>query len=491
MQHRRERSRWRFVRFTPLVAACLSVTSACATSNPHTSTDALNPTAPTGTYAGSEDQTEQYPVQSRPPAAGAVQTLGRAVEMCLARSPSLSEAAARVRSADAGLRQARAAMWPRAGADLALTWADAPSVYLFKTIDAHALAPGTDFNDPGSLENSEIGVAATWNLWRGRRDERAIEAAQLDVQARSSAESAQRGALIGMVVAAWLDHRGALELQNADDARIRMLEGQLVDARARRDSGAALEVDVLALEVRVAQAREARARSEFGARLALAALRELLALAPDERLEPDAASLTQPVVADTCEAAIALAAQQRAEIAAARADADAARTRVRAAQGAWSPRLDLWGRVWGDDNDIGVDFGEANSQLSLSLSFDALDGGARSAGIEGARAQLIAAESRLHGVELAVAHEVERAWIALESSRTRGEVAQQALNAAEQGAELVAKQLAGGSATTSRYLDAEADLARARADRVLAGIDLQRASCELLHATGTLEDVSW
>lgn len=425
------------------------------------------------------------------PESASVRTLARAVELALERNPSLAEATARVRAAEAGLRQARAALWPMAGADLALTWAEAPSVYLFKSIDARSLAQNTDFNDPGSLENTELGLGANWNLWRGGRDQATIDAAKFGVAAGVAAEDAQRNALIGMVVAVWLDHRGARELATSDEARVRMLERQLGDARARVASGAALDVDALAIEVRLAQAREARTRSQLAAKLALAALRELLALEAEDELDPAPEAPAPVSVAESLEAALALAHERRHELRAARAGLDAAQMRVRAAQATWKPRLDLQGRVWGDDNEVGLDFEEANSALTLSLSFDVLDGGLRSAGRDAARAESMAAHARWRAAELAVQHDVDRAWLALEGARARLEVAEQAVRAAEQGSELVAKLLESGAATTSRYLDAESDLARARAEHVLARIDVQRAGFELLRATGSLENVSW
>ena len=420
-----------------------------------------------------------------------VRTLAQALAVALDRNPSLALAEARMRSSEAALRQARAALWPTAGADLALTWADAPSVFLFKSIDARSLAPNTDFNHPGSLANTELGLSVGWNLWRGGRDELAIESAKLGVQAEASAESAQRNALIAMVVAVWLDHRAARELQASDEARIRTLEEQQSAARARFDSGAALEVDVLALDVRLAQAREARTRSELAARLALAALRELLALGQHESLAPSLETPTALVAAATHAAALDLALEQRAELRTARAALAAAHKRLRASNGAWSPRLDLQGRVWGDDTDVGLDFEDPNAALTLSLSFDALDGGRRSAGVDSARADVLLADAQSRSVELAVAHDVERAWIGIEGARSRLVVAEQALHAADRGAQIVASQLASGAATTSRYLDAEADLARARAEHVLACIDVQRASFDLLRATGSMESMSW
>lgn len=458
--------------------ACAATFTLDPLANPAVTPHAATPQAPPNTAT-----------PTRAPAT--VRTLTEAVHLALERHPSLTEAGARIRSAEAGLRRARAALWPTLGADLAVTWAEAPSVYLFKTIDARSLAPNTDFNDPGSLENTEVGVAAAWNLWRGGRDLDHIDAARFGVLASIAAEDAERNTLAAMVVGAWIEHRASRELSASDAARVRSLEAQWKDTRLRVESGSALEVDALALEVRLAQARDAGTRSELATRLTNAALRELLALSTEEELQPDLDTPQAPAVADTLERAEELALEQRGELAAARAAVDAARGNLRASENSWSPRVDLQGRVWGDDNEVGLDFEEANSALTLSLSFDALDGGMRSAGVDIARAELVSATARLRRVELAIAHDVERAWLGLDGARSRFAVAEQALRAAETGADLVGKLLAGGAATVSRFLDAEADLSRARAEHVLARIDVQRAGFELARATGSMENLTW
>lgn len=420
-----------------------------------------------------------------------VRSLPQAIELCLERNPSLSEADARIRAAEAGLAQARAALWPMVGAELGVLWADAPSTYLFKTIDAGRLAPNTDFNDPGSLSNTEASIGASWNLWRGGRDQRAIEAAELGVNAGLAAESAARNALIGAVASTWLELRATRELAESDDARVRTLEAQLADARARFESGAALKIDVLSLEVRVAQAVERRTRTELGRKLALAALRQLLALEEQTPIEPDDAPLAAPELPASRELARELAAEHRGELEAGRAQYASARARVASADRAWMPRLDLMARVWGDESDISLDLQRLNSQVGLVLSVDAIDGGMRGAGLDGARAELLAADARLRAAELGVAQEVDRSWYALEEASAQLTVAEQAQRAAAEGLELVGKLVATGAATISRYLDAESDHAQARAQLVLARIHVQRAGFELRRATGTLQEVMW
>lgn len=422
---------------------------------------------------------------------GTVRTLSQAIELCLARNPNLSEAEARVRAAESALAQARAALYPRIGAQLSVLWADAPSTYLFKSIDAGRLAPNTDFNDPGSLRNTEAALGASWNLWRGGADLAGIRAAEHGLDAGAAAQDATRNALVAAVSSTWLELRATRELASSDDARVRTLEEQLSDARKRLEGGAALRIDVLSLEVRLAQAQERRTRTELGRKLALAGLRQLLAFDDDDPIDPDdslPATLTLPA---TREGAQEEAQRNRGELEAARSELEAARARLALAERAWTPRLDLTARVWGGETDVSLDLQRTNSQVALVLSVDALDGGLRSAGLAGARAQLVATEARLRALELGLANEVDRAWYGLEEASAQLGVAERAERAAGEGLELAGTLLDSGATTVSRYLDAESDHAQARAQLVLARIAVQRAGFELRRATGTLEEVLW
>lgn len=427
----------------------------------------------------------------KPVSDGTVRTLQQAVELCLARNPNLFEAEARVHGAEAALAQARAALYPMVGAQLAVLWADAPSTYLFKSIDAGRLGPNTNFNDPGSLRNTEASLGASWNLWRGGVDSAGIRAAQLGIEAGTAAQDAARNALVAAVSSAWLELRATRELAASDDARVRTLEEQLSNARKRLENGAALRIDVLSLEVRLAQAQERRTRTELGRKLALAGLRQLLALDEAAPIEPDESlpgSITLPA---TREGAQGEAQQHRGELVAALSELEAAKSRLEMADRAWTPRLDLMARVWGGETDVSLDLQRTNSQVALVLSVDALDGGMRSAGLAGARAQFVAADARMRSTELAVANDVDRAWYGLEEATAMLDVAERAEKAAGEGLGLAATSLEGGATTVSRYLDAESDHAQARAQLVLARIHVQRAGFELRRATGTLQEVTW
>lgn len=410
-----------------------------------------------------------------------------AVRLALERNPDLAAARSRIEAALAGIEAARAGRWPRVSVEGSYLRSDAPSLHLFRTVDAHALDPRSDFNRPGSFDDLQAAGEMRWNLFDGGRTRLAIEAAGASGDVARHGAAAVRNALVAGVVASFLDARAAAEAMAADEASVRSVGAGVEEMRTRVEGGAALRSDLLSLEVRLAEAREALLRSDLSRRLALANLRRLLALPAEAPLLPAAAPFggAGSPPPDLREA-VAEAFRNRPEVAAVRRAQDRARAEAEAARRAFLPRLDAGARAWADDGDARGDFGDANWSVGLTLSLDLFDGGARAAGVHRAEAALrgLAEEDRalLHGV----ATEVEAAWLRLEEARSRHDVTVRAVEAARESFDLVEEQFRGGAATVTRYLEAEAARTRARTNEAGTRIDEERAAAELARALGRL-----
>ncbi len=108
-------------------------------------------------------------------------SLDDAVVLALRNNPDRHQTLARVLQSRAMLEGAESRFWPRLRVYTEYIQGDAPSSYLFKTIDARRLPPQTDFNEPGWFENYETGIEATVNLFRGGRDVLAQKMAKEDM----------------------------------------------------------------------------------------------------------------------------------------------------------------------------------------------------------------------------------------------------------------------------------------------------------------------
>ncbi len=416
--------------------------------------------------------------------AGGRLSVREAVQMALDRNPDLRSARARVETARAGFEASEAALWPRLSADLTLLHSDAPSTYLFKSIDAHNLAPGTDFNNPGSIDNTEAGLGASWNLWNGGRDRLALEASRADVSMQNQGVLATQNLLVMAVVAACLDARAARELSASDDASLHSIESQLSEVRARVEQGVALRSDQLSLEVRLAEARERKLRTELGMRLALATLRNLLALEGDVSIELGHEPFDQGNLPDSLAAAREQAFAQRPELRFAKHSLERADLEIESARRAWLPRLDLQGRLYADENAYSLDLGESNSTVALSLSYPLFEGGARRAELMRAKANRLEFSAAELKARSSIGLEVELAWLRRVEASARVEVAAQALGAGQESLQLVEKQFRSGAATVTRFLEAEAARSEMESSLIRARLDLERSEAELARALG-------
>jgi outer membrane protein len=97
-------------------------------------------------------------------------TLQDVLDIARGNNPDLLMAVARIERARALLERSAAPFYPQVNVYTEYLQGDAPSAYLFKTIDQRKLPPDTNFNDPGWFENYESGVSAGINLFNGGRD---------------------------------------------------------------------------------------------------------------------------------------------------------------------------------------------------------------------------------------------------------------------------------------------------------------------------------
>lgn len=435
-----------------------------------------------------------------PPAAGSQQATGsevagadesgtlvldlpRAIEIALTESPDLSAAEARVAIARAGLREAQAQFLPTVSMDFSYLRADAPSLYLFRTIDAGQFMPGTDFNDPGAFSNWGAGVGLHYDLYSGGRDRLGEAIAAETIELERTQQLVAENALVAAVIDTWYAVRSAREQVLTARASVATVTAQMEEVRIRLDEGVALESDVLALEVRRTEALELELRAQNADRLAEATLRQLLGLGSGRALEwGGAETVPLDLPADAAEA-LDWALAQRPELAAAEGGVTIAKKRTAVADSAIRPRVELFARGWRDAPELDFDDSRDNWMLGIALHWD-LFSGTRGAGKDRARAQLDERSRTARRVQLAVEHDVTSAWLYLDSARARLDVAGSAVTHAGSMLAQVQAQFENDVATITRFLEAELMNTQARMRHTQATYDVGRASANLVRAVG-------
>ncbi|MBN1419710.1 MAG: TolC family protein [Planctomycetes bacterium] len=409
-----------------------------------------------------------------------------AIGIALRNNPDLEAAAWRIDQADAGLAEARSVFWPVLSADFGYLAGEAPSAFLFKTIDARRLRPGTDFNDPGRFDNFELGGTVSWNLFRGgaRIHETRVAQAQRALGVHDRARLENR--LISSVIQGYYDVLAAAEFTATAEASVRTVEAQLDEVRKLFAGGATgtRKADVLALEVRLAEARERELRARNARSLAAAALANLMGLAPDSELALSGDEWRPRELPDSYEAAVAEAMARRPEMASARTAVERADRAKRAEKAAFLPRVDLVGRGWWDDPDLKYEAGHVNWTIGAMLSWEIFRGGATSGRVRRAKAAVEEMRALDRKAALDVELDVRSAYLRLEEARARLDVAEQSVAQAEESLDLVRKLYDGGAATITRYLEAELALTAARMRATQGRFDVKKASADLGRSMG-------
>lgn len=416
--------------------------------------------------------------------------LERAVRIALKNNPDNHMAMARIRQARARVEQAAAAFYPAMGLYTEYMQGDAPSAYLFKKIDQRQLPPNTDFNDPGWFQNFEAGVKGRLNLFNGGKDYLNHEMARTGLTISRYNRQAVENELAATVIHTYYDYLAALDFIQIAEKSVETVQSQLDIMKVRFEAGGVLKSDILSLEVRLAQAREDVVRSRNGMQMASAALANVLGVAPDQPIQIKAGDLRSMDVPATYQQGILLALKKRPELQTVREQLRQSRMAMDLAGGDYWPTVDLQGKYYYDDPDFRFDDIERqNWTVAMVLNWYFFTGMSTPAGrrIADARlAEMLAADRKaVLGIQL----DVKNAYLKNDAAAARLEVAEKSVNSAEESLSLVKKQFEGGSATITRYLEAELARNSARINATSAFYDREKAKADMARAVGILGPV--
>lgn len=406
------------------------------------------------------------------------------LDLARANNPDLLMALARIESAAAMLKKSAAPFYPQINVYTEYLQGDAPSSYLFKTIDQRKLQPGTDFNDPGWFENFESGVNAGINLYSGGKDRLNRKMAQTGLTISQLDRDSVENRIIATAIGAYYDVLAASNFTTVALESVEATRSQLRIMEIRYQSGGALRTDLLSLEVRMAENQEILLQSRNRRLLAEAALAQILGLEPDP---PITIVDTDPHIIDVPDdpvSAVQYALDHRPELAGARERLRQSQLAMDAARAGYLPQLDFLARYYADDPDMRYSSDRANWTAGLFLNWNLFDGFAT----KNDRAQ---ARSRVHETMaadrktlLAVKFDVKRAYLNLNEAQERLKVAVSNVTTAKETYELVKRQYEGGSAGITRYLEAELAYNRSRMRQTTAYFDEEKARAQIGRAIG-------
>ncbi|MFP4159436.1 MAG: TolC family protein [Desulfobacterales bacterium] len=418
-------------------------------------------------------------------------SLSDAIDIAIKNNPDLQRAAWRIEQSRAMLLLAKSEFWPRASVYTEYMQGDAPSSYLFKKIDQREPTENVDFNDPGWFENFESGIEARMNLFNGGKDYLEKKMAEKDIEASRLEREKIENDLTARVIRTFYDAMAAREFISIAEQSEQSISEQLRLAELRHESGSALKAEVMSLKVRLARARDRVIKSRNRYKLTLAGLANLLGLDPSQfKYRKNTLVSGDKQVSEIppdYEAGIAMALNNRPELARARQQVVKSRMGLDAARTTYLPSLDLTGRYYFDDSGLDYDRDRENWTAALMLRWDLFTGFSRSARVNHADArvrEMMAADRQaVQEVKL----DVKNGYLNLEEARSRCRVAESSVEAARESYRLVKRQYENGAASITRYLEAELDRNRAMVRDVSARYDRISAMAEVSRATGVID----
>ena len=410
--------------------------------------------------------------------------LDQAVRIALQGNPDVETALARIRQAHAAIDEAGAAFWPTLSLYGEYLQGDAPSTYLFKTIDQRMLPPGVNFNDPGWFENYEVGLHARVNLFRGGRDLLRRRMAETGLHIHELDRQSIENALVESVIHAYFQALAGRDYVKIAEQSLCTVEEQKRVLEVRYRAGGALRSDLLSLEVRVAQAKEELVRARNNHALSLVALAILLSLDPDTPLDLEGEQELSPLFPQDYASGLAQALADRPELKKARHQVVRSYLALDMARSEYLPTLEAHAKYYMDDADARFNTSRDNWVAGIILNWDVFTGFSTRAKADQARGVLEEMLARDRKATQAVQLDVKAAYLGLTEARARIEVTRAAVAQAEESLSLVKKEYEGGSATITRYLEAELALTRARIRERAAYYDKEKSLASIGRGIG-------
>ena len=420
------------------------------------------------------------------PAASRPLSLAEAHELARTNNPTVRATRHAVASAVGKRQEARAARLPQFGLTGGYTrLSDVPAPHIDVPIPG---APSPIEIAPTVLNTYRVTAGMSAPLFTGFRLENAARAAEhLERAAGEDLRATQLDVGLSVDVSYWRLHAARAARATIAES-VRLTGAYLADVVRMREVGMATDDDVLAVQVRLSEARLRLVEAEHAAVLARAALANVVSLPLDTEitLTDSLEHVRRPVPELTTLQQAAR--ERRPELRAVDARLQSARRQVDVARGERLPSVML---------SAGYEVSRPNQRyfptedawhdswsVGLGMSWTAWDWGITARRTEQARAGRRQVDERIRQVRDGIALETLAARLAVIEAARRIELAGERVAQAGEHYRSLREKAAAGIASTTEVLDAEVALVRARLDRTQALVDERLARARLDRATG-------
>jgi outer membrane protein len=408
-------------------------------------------------------------------------SLRECLSAALINNPSITEAKLNVQAGEQGIISARGKQIPRISLEANYTKRQDPIAY----IPAQSPEIGAHFSD----SFASLSLMMTMPLYQGGQITNGIELAELRTMLLQNTLNYTKNELIANTVNTYNKLIQTARLKEASQSSLKALEEQHKNARLLFDVGRIARVDLLKIEVQLANERQRLLSLQEAEKTLTATLRFLMGQRQDgvseATLNPTDSLTMTDILADFA-TGLSIALKNRPEYLTARASLNEAELNRKLAFGKFLPTVNVFA---GYLNQYGFNpyYHESNWITGINLSLPLFD---RSlfADYKRENIQKSRAEQRLLSIENQIRLDVQTALSSLQDSKNRVAAAQEAVAQAEESFRIEQQRYSTGAGVMSDLLLAQAAAMTAAANYTQALFDYNAAVVAWRKATGTLEE---
>jgi outer membrane protein TolC/biotin carboxyl carrier protein len=400
-------------------------------------------------------------------------SLAEIVELGLRNNPATREAWANAQSAAAVYGSERGAWLPSVDGDVSAARLKTTASQGRSAVQQSVLTPS---------------VTLSYLLFDfGGRSGR-VEGARQRLLSAGFTQNATIQDVVLQIQISYFQYLASRALLQAQQTTLAEADTNLMAAEERRRVGVATIADVLQARTAVSQAQLNVQTTEGTLQTTRGALALALGLPANLSYDVDISAALVPVapLADSVESIIAAALRGRPDLAAARAETEAAQAAVGEIRAAQLPSLSFdatAGRTYATT----IPDGANSYSLSLGLTIPIFNGFSRQYDVRGARFDAEAAGARAKSLREQVVFQVFSSYYALQTATRRVRTAQDLIASADQASEVALGRYRAGVGTLLDLLAAQSALASARAQRVDARLSWSVSLAQLAHDAGVLD----
>jgi outer membrane protein len=420
-------------------------------------------------------------------------SLSEAVARALEHNPDLAVDAPGQEAARSEYKATLAGYLPRLDFEQSYLAGDNP-VFAFGTLLTQRRFTADNFalpalNNPEAIDNLQTRATVQQNIWDFGRTRARREQAKLGVNMADELHAEHQRQVMLAVVESYYSTSLANDALETAGLALRSAAAIEAQAKARVDSGLAVEADLLRSRVYLASAKQQEIQAQGRMEMAQAQLNRLMGSPLGEPVGSTAPLIVKSVPLPSEESLAAEQKRRRPDYQNLLAELHQAELAVSSRSKERLPMIAGY-TTWEMDNPSFHDYGGANWAAGVTLRWNLFAGGSDAAQLDAARQRLQQKKLQLAAMESAMALEVRKALIQYRAAEQQVLAAQAAEAQSEEGLRILRNRYDAGLATMTDLLSAETARSSARTNLAQAVYRQRLSLAQVEYAAGTLSPTS-